>query len=99
MGPVVHRGGSDAAAPAPPAGEAEPTAPELSDLRRHGPVELLHWPRDEALRRHLAADGTPRLLLVPPGAPTPVVRAADEDWIRLPADERDVATRLRALAR
>jgi DNA-binding response OmpR family regulator len=34
----------------------------------------------------------PRLLLVPEAVPPPQV-ADDEDWLRLPADERDVAIR------
>jgi hypothetical protein len=59
-------------------------------------VELVRWPAEAVRRAELAAQGRPRLLLVEPGvAPPPVDR--DEDWIRLPADERDVSARLRRL--
>ena len=56
-------------------------------------VALLHWPRDAAARAHLAAAMLPRLLLVPAGEEPPQPGDEMEDWIRLPADERDVAAR------
>lgn len=59
-------------------------------------VALLRWPRDEEQRRALADGGTPRLLLIDPGQPLPELDD-DEDFIRLPADERDVSARLRQL--
>jgi hypothetical protein len=61
-------------------------------------VALLHWPRDQEPRSQLAQAMLPRLLLVPPGERPPQPTDDLEDWIRLPADERDVATRLRALS-
>jgi two-component system response regulator TctD len=61
-------------------------------------VALLHWPRDHDQRAHLADAMLPRLLLVTAGETPPDPRDDLEDWIRLPADERDVAARLRALA-
>ena len=60
------------------------------------PVAIVHWPRDAARRADLAGRGVPRLLVVDPGSPPPDV-ADDEDWIRAPADERDVAARLDGL--
>jgi len=62
-------------------------------------VELVHWPRDEVLRDRLARAGVPRLLLVEADAAPPATIGVDEDWIRLPADERDVAVRAQRLAR
>jgi two-component system response regulator TctD len=61
-------------------------------------VALLHWPRDADERARLAAAMLPRLILVPAGVQPPNPRDDLEDWIRLPADERDVSARLRALA-
>lgn len=59
-------------------------------------VAILQWPRDEGRRADLAALGIPRLLVVAPGVPVPEL-ADDEDWVRLPAAERDVAARIAAL--
>lgn len=61
-------------------------------------VALIHWPRDGAERERLAEAMLPRLLLVPDDVEPPVSGDVMEDWIRLPADERDVATRLDNLA-
>jgi DNA-binding response OmpR family regulator len=62
-------------------------------------VALLHWPRDRAERDRLGVAMLPRLLLVPDGQrPPPTAGDPMEDWIRVPADERDVAARLRTLA-
>ena len=61
-------------------------------------VALLHWPRDCDERERLAEAMLPRLLLVPEDLEPPVSGDLMEDWIRLPADERDVATRLDNLA-
>src|SRR5262245_10213546 len=63
------------------------------------PVEMVVWPRDEWLRHHLARAGVPRLLLVESGAEPPEVVERLEDWIRTPADERDIAARAGRLAR
>ena len=57
-------------------------------------MELVPWPEAEERRRHLAALGRPRLLLVAAGAPPPQVSATIEDWIRVPASERDLAARM-----
>ena len=60
-------------------------------------VALVHWPRDNARREQLAVARVPCLLLVEPEVTPPFVEVW-EDWIRLPADERDVSIRLQGLA-
>lgn len=60
-------------------------------------VQLIRWPRDGERREVLAGSGTPRVLLVPVGVDPP--RLGDlEDWIRIPADELDLYTRMQRLA-
>ena len=61
-------------------------------------VALLHWPRDRDRRERLALTQRPRLLLVAGQDTPPVATDELEDWVRLPADERDVAARLQALS-
>lgn len=62
-------------------------------------VELVQWPRDEALRTNLARAGVARLLLVADDADPPEIIGVNEDWIRVPADERDVLMRAQRLSR
>lgn len=62
-------------------------------------VELVQWPRDEALRANLARAGVARLLLVAADADPPEVVGVNEDWIRVPADERDLIHRAQRLSR
>ncbi|MFZ4516112.1 MAG: winged helix-turn-helix domain-containing protein [Acidimicrobiia bacterium] len=61
-------------------------------------VVLVRWPEDVTRLGELRASGTPRLLLVAPEAEPPTVVDAAEDWIRLPAEDRDVRARVTALA-
>ena len=61
------------------------------------PVELLHWPADADRREQLRREGRPRLLLLGAGDLPPGL-AELEDWVRLPADERDVSARIQRLA-
>ncbi len=61
-------------------------------------VELVQWPRDEALRTNLARAGIARLLLVAHDADPPEVIGVNEDWIRVPADERDIVHRAQRLS-
>jgi DNA-binding response OmpR family regulator len=70
-------------------------APELADT----PVELLRWPSEDGRRGVLARSGVPCLLLVEPDADLPRSIGPAEDWIRLPADEADIAARAVALCR
>ncbi len=60
-------------------------------------IVALRWPAEQANRERLAADRRPRLLLVAPESDPPDGLDCLEDWVRLPADDRDVAARLRAL--
>ncbi len=60
-------------------------------------VEMVKWPSDETRRLHLRESGRPRLLLVDDDAPAPVTVDPLEDWIRLPADDRDLRARIDSL--
>lgn len=60
-------------------------------------VELLQWPREQDRRADLERVGLPRLLLVDADASPPLTVDPIEDWIRLPADHRDVQARVEAL--
>lgn len=64
-----------------------------------GVVELVCWPGEGARRDELRRAGRARLLLVAPDAAPPTVREPIEDWIRVPADAREVDVRLLRLAR
>ncbi len=57
-------------------------------------VVLVDWPAQADRVTALAQAGLPRLLLVAPDADPPASVDANEDWVRLPADERDVAARV-----
>jgi hypothetical protein len=61
-------------------------------------VVVLRWPQEEPDRERLAEEGRPRLLLLEPDVDPPDGGDCSEDWIRLPADDRDVAARLAALS-
>jgi hypothetical protein len=79
--------------------DAQPSPQPTATADAAFPVELVHWPRERARRDALAKAGVPRLLLVAPGERPPIPLAVGEDWIRLPADERDTWARARNLAR
>jgi len=57
-------------------------------------VVLVNWPEHADQLTALAQAGLPRLLLVAPDADPPASVDASEDWVRLPADERDIAARV-----
>ena len=61
-------------------------------------VAVLHWPAEEQRRLELRGGGAAHLLLVAADAPAPVVGDCLEDWIRLPADDRDLQARIDGLA-
>ncbi|WP_165491941.1 helix-turn-helix domain-containing protein [Egibacter rhizosphaerae] len=60
-------------------------------------VELVHWPAEAEHLDKLRAEGTPRLLLVEDDAIPPEVTDCLEDWVRIPAMERDILARTATL--
>jgi DNA-binding response OmpR family regulator len=58
---------------------------------------MIAWPAGAAQREVLRRSQIPRLLLVAPDVEPPIVDELLEDWIRLPATERDVRARARTL--
>src|SRR5712692_4956114 len=74
-------------------------ARRTSDRLVRRDVVVLRWPDDIAELDRLAAARLPRLLLVEETADPPESGDCEEDWIRLPAEDRDVGARLRALMR
>lgn len=60
---------------------------------------MVRWPEEDGRRERLRAEGVPRLLLVDAEAPPPAVTDVLEDWVRVPAGERDVQARVDALLR
>ena len=60
-------------------------------------VALVRWPAEQARYRTLCDEGVPRLLLVEDGPPPVATADCFEDWVRVPADEIDVRTRVEAL--
>lgn len=60
-------------------------------------VVLLRWPAEAARRDDLIELGTARLLLVEDGAAPPHPHDCLEDWIRVPAPELDMRSRIAAL--
>ena len=61
-------------------------------------VEILRWPADAGRRGALLEEGRPCLWLVAHGELLPSI-GPNEDWVRLPADERDLHARLQHLRR
>lgn len=59
---------------------------------------MLRWPEEEGRRSRISLAGEPRLLLVPDGEEPPPVADCLEDWIRVPAAEKEVRARVDALA-
>lgn len=60
-------------------------------------VTVLDWPEAEAARQDLADRGGLRLLRIGPEVPAPLVIDPNEDWIRVPCSEEDIAARKRML--
>lgn len=56
-------------------------------------IALVRYPSEADRLERLRAEGQPRLLLVEGDAGPPVTIDLCEDWIRVPADERDVLAR------
>ena len=60
-------------------------------------VVLVRWPGERDLREELRQGRRPRLLVLDGGDPAPTTTDPLEDWIRLPADDRDLAARIASL--
>src|SRR4051794_30786302 len=78
---------------------AEETDPQRW-VRRVAAVDvvLVRWPLEEQRREALAAESTPRLLLLEDGSSPPEPLDCLEDWIRVPAHEVDVRARVAGLS-
>jgi hypothetical protein len=82
------------------AGARPPSGPAAGDWHVGEPtVAVVKWPSERPLLEHLVGLGLPRLLLVAEDADPPYVDDLLEDWLRLPADDRDVQARLSSLRR
>jgi hypothetical protein len=62
-------------------------------------VTVLEWPEEAEEAEALAAAGVLRLLLVAPGVAPPVDWDLTSDWLRRPAEPRDVLARIETLQR
>jgi two-component system, OmpR family, response regulator len=60
-------------------------------------VVLVQWPGEASRLERLRADGVPRLLLVDSMTAPPELEDCLEDWVRVPASEAEVHSRLAAL--
>jgi len=60
-------------------------------------VVQLPWPAERARRERLRRQRRPRLLLLDEGTAPPDEADCLEDWIRMPADDVDVAARAQSL--
>jgi hypothetical protein len=60
-------------------------------------VVLVRWPDERDRREELRRLGRPRLLVLDDTAPPPTTLDPLEDWIRLPADDTDLAARVALL--
>ncbi len=68
----------------------------LGSRRRQ--VRYLRWPHCERERAFCEEHRIPRLLLVGAGQRPPRISDAFEDWVRLPADDEEVAVRSQIVA-
>lgn len=62
-------------------------------------ITLIRWPAEADRLPELRDARVPRLLLVDGDAPPPVASDEFEDWVRVPAPERDLRARLEGLSR
>ena len=62
-------------------------------------VVLVRWPDEKDRREELRRSGRPLLLVLDDSVPPPTGLDLLEDWIRLPADDSDVAARVASLER
>lgn len=74
------------------------TMPKVATVSNHE-IALVRLPGERARLEKLRSTGTPRLILVESDAEPPISTDLREDWIRVPADERDVIARQEGLRR
>jgi hypothetical protein len=74
-----------------------PRSPVASLWSSISDVPLLRWPEQEAEVDRLDGLGLPRLVLVHPRAIPPTHASCLQDWVRLPADDREIEFRLSTL--
>ncbi len=60
-------------------------------------LAVVPWPAEAARRVALAAEGSPRLLVLDQGTSPPPLLDCLEDWVRAPVDEAEMHARLEAL--
>jgi hypothetical protein len=60
-------------------------------------LAVVPWPAEAARRVALAAEGSPRLLVLDEGTHPPPLLDCLEDWVHAPVDEREMHARLEAL--
>ncbi len=82
-----------------PGTRRSPGALAVAERHQEHTVAVVNWPTERLLVEHLAGLHLPRLLLVAADADPPFVEDLLEDWLRLPASERDVQARVSALHR
>jgi hypothetical protein len=64
-----------------------------------GDIAILAWPHDADRAEQLAREQVPRLFLLDTHTDPPELWDRLTDWVRLPADERDIEARLITLRR
>jgi hypothetical protein len=75
------------------------TTARVAWLAQSRDVAVLHWPAEADEAKQLEQQGLPRLLLIEPGVAPPLSESCLEDWLRLPASDLEIETRLVNLAK
>jgi len=73
--------------------------PALDRIAPSTSVAIVYWPEEAELAAELGAQGRPLLMLVARAAEPPVAWDRLTDWLRLPADDRDIRARIESLQR
>lgn len=58
---------------------------------------MVRWPAEEARLSEIRTANQPRLVMVPEGIAPPLTTDPLEDWVRLPATDEDIRSRVRVL--
>jgi DNA-binding winged helix-turn-helix (wHTH) protein len=67
------------------------------DVPNGGNLAVVPWPAEAHRRDALAAEGSPRLLVLAEGTDPPPLLDCLEDWVHAPVDEAEMHARLEAL--